>query len=105
MEVTIFPLKNFPLISSGDNLPKIITQQLQEITLFDNDIIVVAHTIVSKAESKIYDLNNINPSPFAKHIGMIQDKDPRKIEVILSDSAKAGMQVVNTGSMAIIGEE
>ncbi|MHA2307364.1 MAG: coenzyme F420-0:L-glutamate ligase [Candidatus Hodarchaeales archaeon] len=86
MVVTIFPLKNFPLINPGDDLPKIIVEKLREIDLLNNDIIVVAHTIVSKAENKVFDLNDIKPSSFAKHIGTIQDKDPRKIEVILKES-------------------
>ena len=88
MQVTVFSLKNFPLINPGDNLPKIITKRLQEIILLNNDIIVVAHTIVSKAENNIYDLNDIKPSSFAKHIGKVQDKDPRKIEVILNESSE-----------------
>lgn len=88
MQVTIFSLKNFPLINPGDNLPKIIAKNLQEIVLLNNDIIVVAHTIVSKAENKVHDLNDIKPSSFAKHIGEIQGKDPRKIEVILSESSE-----------------
>lgn len=88
MEVTVFSLKNFPLINPGDNLPKIIAKRLQKVNLLNNDIIVVAHTIVSKAENKVYDLNDIKPSSFAKHIGRVQEKDPRKIEVILNESSE-----------------
>ncbi len=88
MQVTVFSLKNFPLINPGDNLPKIIANRLQEIDLLNNDIIVVAHTIVSKAENNVYDLNDIKPSSFAKHIGRVQEKDPRKIEVILNESSE-----------------
>jgi len=84
--ITLFPLKKFPLINPGDDLPKIIVEELKRIEVVDDDIIVIAHTIVSKAENKVFYLHKINPSPLAQHIGEIQGKDPRKIEIILRES-------------------
>ncbi|MFW9777939.1 MAG: coenzyme F420-0:L-glutamate ligase [Candidatus Heimdallarchaeota archaeon] len=84
--VTIFPLHDFPLIRPGDNLEKILVSNLRDVNLRDDDIIVIAHTIVSIAEGKIFDLDQIEPSPLARHIGELQDKDPRKIEVILRET-------------------
>lgn len=86
MKLTIFSLQNFPIINPGDALDDILVEELRKIELFDGDIIVIAHTIVSKAENKVYDLRKIVPSPLAQHIGRIQDKDPRKVEVILRES-------------------
>lgn len=86
MDVTIFPLRDFPLINPGDDLSAILINELQKIDLIDGDIIVIAHTIVSKAENKIYNLRDITPSSFAQQIGELQDKDPRKVEVILQGS-------------------
>ncbi|MFX0126405.1 MAG: coenzyme F420-0:L-glutamate ligase [Candidatus Hodarchaeota archaeon] len=88
MVVTIFPLRDFPLINPGDDLESILVTELGKITLEDNDILIIAHTIISKAENKVYDLNEVNPSSFAKQIGEFQDKDPRKIEVILRESSE-----------------
>ncbi len=88
MKVTVFPLLNFPLINPGDVLEDIIVEKLQDIELFDNDIIVIAHTIVSKAENKVYNLPEVVPSHLAEHIGKLQDKDPRKIEVVLRESSQ-----------------
>ena len=79
-------MKDFPLINPGDPLADIIVDKLQEIGIKDRDIIVIAHTIVSKAENQIYDLDQIDPSPFAIQIGELQEKDPKKIEVILRES-------------------
>ena len=84
--IILFPLINFPLINPGDDLPKIITEELKRTELLEDDIIVIAHTIVSKAENKVYNLHEIQPSPLAQHIGEIQNKDPRKIEIILRES-------------------
>ncbi len=86
MKLTIFPLKDFPLIDPGDPLAEIIVNELRKVDIKDRDIIVIAHTIVSKAENQIYDLDQVVPSPFAIQIGELQGKDPRKIEVILRES-------------------
>ena len=81
-------MRNFPLINPGDSLAEIIVEELRKIDLQNRDIIVIAHTIVSKSENKVYDLNLITPSPFALQIGRMQGKDPRKIEVILRESSE-----------------
>lgn len=86
MRIMIFPLLNFPIINPRDDFNKILTEELKKISLKDNDIIVIAHTVISKAENKIFDLNEIEPSNLAINIGKIQNKDPRKIEVILRES-------------------
>lgn len=88
MKVTIFPLQDFPIIKPGDDLESILIDELRKIDMIDGDIIVIAHTIVSKAENKVFDLSKIEPSSFALHIGNLQDKDPRKIEVILNESSE-----------------
>lgn len=88
MKVTIFPLQDFPIINPGDDLEDILVTELRRINLENGDILIIAHTIVSKAENKIYNLNEVNPSPFAQYIGELQDKDPRKIEVILQESSE-----------------
>jgi coenzyme F420-0:L-glutamate ligase / coenzyme F420-1:gamma-L-glutamate ligase len=54
--------------------------------LADGDIIVVAQKIVSKAEGRLIDLESITPSEFALEIAERQNRDPRLIEVILSES-------------------
>ncbi len=65
---------------------EIIVSELKKINLKNHDIVVIAHTIVSKAENQVYNLDEITPSPLAIHIGTTQDKDPRRIEVILRES-------------------
>ncbi|UCE15146.1 MAG: coenzyme F420-0:L-glutamate ligase [Candidatus Heimdallarchaeota archaeon] len=100
MEVTIFPLRDFPLINPGDDLGAILIKELQKIDLIDGDIIVIAHTIVSKAENKVYNLREITPSSFAKQIGELQDKDPRKVEVVLRESR----EIIRMNERVLISE-
>jgi coenzyme F420-0:L-glutamate ligase/coenzyme F420-1:gamma-L-glutamate ligase len=88
LNISIFPLENFPLINPGDLMEEIIVRELKKIILRKDDIIVIAHTIVSKAENQVYNLDEITPSPLAIHIGTLQDKDPRRIEVILRESSE-----------------
>ncbi len=86
--IEIFPLKDFPLINPGDLLPEIIVRELRKVDLQDNDLLVVAHTVVSKAENRVFNLDQIKPSKFASQLAEYQEKDPHKIEVILRESSE-----------------
>ena len=88
LHISIFPLVDFPIINPKDNFNRILIEELKKTSLEENDVLVIAHTVISKAENKIYDLDEIEPSDLAVHIGKIQDKDPRKIEVILRESSE-----------------
>ncbi|MFX1333634.1 MAG: coenzyme F420-0:L-glutamate ligase [Promethearchaeota archaeon] len=100
MTITIFPLQGFPLINPGDNLEQILVSELQKIDLVDNDILVIAHTIISKAENRVYNLSEMIPSSFAQSIGIFQEKDPRKIEVILQES----QEIIRMNNRVLITE-
>jgi len=98
----ILPIYDFPIIKPKDDIAEIILsllnknvtvkdreglKQLRNPSLEVGDIIVICHTIVSKAENKIVSLKNIKPSQFAIKIAKKHPHhpDPRKIEVILRD--------------------
>jgi len=86
--LTISPLTNFPLIKKGDNIAESISSSLSNnnIALKDGDIIVIAQKIVSKAEGRIVDLKDVNPSKKARELASICEKDPCLIELILQES-------------------
>ncbi len=52
------------------------------------DVLVVAQKIVSKAEGRLVDLATIEPSARAVALAAEVDKDPRLVEVILSESVR-----------------
>jgi len=54
--------------------------------LHDKDIVVITHKIVSKSEGRVVDLTNIIPSFEARKIAEVQKKDPRMVELIISES-------------------
>ena len=63
-EIKIVGLKEIPIISKGDNIPKIIIDALKRngLSLEDGDIIVIAQTIISRSNGRTRNLNEIIPS-------------------------------------------
>ncbi|MEK9721862.1 MAG: coenzyme F420-0:L-glutamate ligase [Rhodospirillaceae bacterium] len=80
----------FPLVAPGDDLAALIVRALEESgeTLADGDVLVVAQKIVSKSENRYRLLEEIEPSDRAREIALITDKDPRLVELILSESSE-----------------
>ena len=58
----------------------------------DGDIVVVAQKAVSKAQGRYVDLATIKPSWHARELAVEVDKDPRLVEVILSESVRVVRQ-------------
>ena len=86
--LTLTPLPEIPLIQKGDNLAEIILKSCQNanLQLKDDDILVLAQKIVSKAEGHLVNLTDVKPSPRAYQLAEETDKDPRVVELILSES-------------------
>ena len=89
-EITIKVLKGFPEINKNASLADLISKNLKKnnIALKSGDVLCIAHKIVSKAEGRIVHLPDIEPSSKAIYYANILNKDPRKVEVILSESRK-----------------
>ena len=88
MSLTLTPLHHIPLIQPGDNLTALVLQALKEngLVLADQDILVYAQKIISKAEGRAVNLVSIKPSRRAVELGIQTDKDPRLVELILCES-------------------
>jgi coenzyme F420-0:L-glutamate ligase/coenzyme F420-1:gamma-L-glutamate ligase len=86
----LFALPNLPMVRAGDDLPALILAGLDRAgqTLRDRDVIVIAQKIVSKAEGRIVDLADVTPSPEAIALATSTGKDPRIVQVVLSESTK-----------------
>lgn len=81
-------LRDFPLVSQGDDLASLIFEALKNNNqeLRGSDVIVVAQKIVSKAEGRTVLLSSVTPSGRAIELGKAADKDPRLVELMLSES-------------------
>jgi coenzyme F420-0:L-glutamate ligase / coenzyme F420-1:gamma-L-glutamate ligase len=86
--LTLAPLSGIPLIRAGDDLANIVLHALGEnsIALEDNDILVFAQKIVSKAEGRAVNLVTVKPSPRATELAAETEKDSRLVELILRES-------------------
>lgn len=86
--LTLTSLSGIPFIRQGDNLADIVVRALQEnhISLTDNDILVFAQKIVSKAEGRTVNLAAVTPSTRAIEIAAQTEKDAHLVELILQES-------------------
>lgn len=89
-QLVLTALPKFPLISPGDDLVGLISSGLLRagIELVDGDVVVVAQKIVSKAEGRHVDLAQVEASQEAQELAREVDKDPRVVELVLSESSK-----------------
>ncbi len=83
-----------PLLTPGDDLGAIIIASIEKagLALDDGDIVVVAQKIVSKAEGRYVDLATVIPSSRANELAAQVEKDPRLVEVILSEAVRVVRQ-------------
>ena len=86
--IKIIAVENLPLIKDGDNLAELISNaaEKQGTPLVENDIIVVTHVVVSKAEGNIIDLDKVIPSERAKELALETNKEPALVVVILRET-------------------
>jgi coenzyme F420-0:L-glutamate ligase/coenzyme F420-1:gamma-L-glutamate ligase len=99
--LSLVAVPDVPLVRPGDDLGAIVIDAVERgaITLHDRDVLVVAQKIVSKAEGRYVDLAGVSPSPRARDLAAAVDRDPRLVEVILSESEevlghRAGVLIV-----------
>ena len=86
----IIPLQGLPLIGAGDDLIELMASGFGRsgVTPRAGDVLVVAQKIVSKAEGRLVDLATVEPSANALRLAAEVDKDPRLVEIILSESVR-----------------
>ena len=85
---SVTPIPGMPMVQTGDDLCALTVAALKDagVTLQDGDIICLAQKVVSKAEGQQIDLASITPSQRAIELAEETDKDPRLVELILSES-------------------
>ncbi len=86
----IFAIPGLPMVRAGDDLPSLIADaaEASDLTLLDGDVVVIAQKIVSKAEGRTVDLATVEPTPQAIALADEVGKDPRIVQVVLSESVR-----------------
>jgi len=102
MKLTLTPLPGLPAIQTGDDLASLIFEAMTRIdlSLENDDILVLAQKIVSKSEGRLVNLSAVPPSPAAYELAKRVDKDVRLLELILRESK----EVLRTRGEVIIVE-
>jgi coenzyme F420-0:L-glutamate ligase/coenzyme F420-1:gamma-L-glutamate ligase len=86
----LFAIPDLPMVQAGDDLAALILAGLDRAgqVLRDRDVVVIAQKVVSKSEGRTVDLADVVPSAQAISLAAEVGKDPRIVEVVLSESAK-----------------
>lgn len=100
--VEIIGIEELGEVQPGDSVGSLLVAACarSRFKLFDNDIVVIAQKIVSKAEGRVLRLDEISPSAQAKALSRELDKDASLVELILGESRR----VIRKGGRALIVE-
>jgi len=95
--IQLIALTGIGEVAGGSDLVQVLGEALErsDISLRTNDILVVAQKIVSKAEGRLVDLATVTPSGRAIDLAGITRKDPRVVELILSESVEVMRAIPN----------
>jgi coenzyme F420-0:L-glutamate ligase / coenzyme F420-1:gamma-L-glutamate ligase len=87
--IAIDALPGVPEVRPGDDLAAILAEAATRIGGFrPTDVLAIAHKIVSKAEGRVVALADVSPGPRARALAEDLGKDPRQVEVVLSEAAQ-----------------
>jgi len=102
--ISLTAVEGIPMVKAGDNLAALIAAGLDQtgIKLAAGDILVVCQKVVSKAEGRVVNFKDFEPSEFAKAYAKRWEKDPRAIEIVLRQTSRIvrndrGVLIVETG--------
>ena len=89
-------------VAAGDAIGRWISEACarEGIALSDDDVVVIAQKIVSKAEGQLVELARVRPSPRAQELAQQLDKEAALVEVILNESRG----IIRTGVRALVVE-
>jgi len=89
-QLTLTALPGVPIVVRGDDLSGLVAAGLARasLQLQTGDIVVLAQKIVSKSEGRTVALSSVTPSPRAIELSVVVQKDPRLVELILSESSE-----------------
>ena len=100
MRIEVYGVEGIPLVKPGTDLGEVIAGLVP--SLQDTDILVIASSVVSKAEGSLISMDDIKPSKRAQAIGTATGKDPRFVEAVLNESKEVLMDypfmLVETGT-------
>ena len=102
--ISLTAIEGIPMVKAGDDLAALIAAGLGHtgLRLEPGDILVVCQKVVSKAEGRVVDLKDFEPSEFARNYARRWEKDARAVEIVLRQTSRIvrndhGVLIVETG--------
>jgi coenzyme F420-0:L-glutamate ligase / coenzyme F420-1:gamma-L-glutamate ligase len=88
--IEVIPIPGVPEVRSGSDLGNLIFEGLRasDLSLKDDDVVVVKQKVVSKSEGQLVRLSDVVSGPRAKRLAKEQGKDERLVELILKESVR-----------------
>jgi coenzyme F420-0:L-glutamate ligase/coenzyme F420-1:gamma-L-glutamate ligase len=86
--LALYAVPGIPLASGGEDVGEIIVERCgaADFEILDRDVVVIAQKLVSKAEHRVYKLDDFDPSPEARTLADRTGRDPRMCEAYLQES-------------------
>jgi coenzyme F420-0:L-glutamate ligase / coenzyme F420-1:gamma-L-glutamate ligase len=83
-------LPGLPEVRPGDDLAALLAEAVARLDggVTPEDVLAVAHKVVSKAEGSVRALAGVAPAERARRLAQEHGKDPRLVQVILDESAE-----------------
>lgn len=88
--VCFFPISGIPVVQKGDDIGSEIYKAIKQsnFSFQENDIVVIAQKIISKAEGRAISLNSIVPSKEAQKLSRKSGKSAELCQVILKEAER-----------------
>jgi coenzyme F420-0:L-glutamate ligase / coenzyme F420-1:gamma-L-glutamate ligase len=89
-ELKLIALPGFPQVVRGDDLAAFTVAALERagVTLCADDVLVFAQKVISKAEGRLVNLAEVEPSERALELARTVQKDARLVELVLRESRR-----------------
>ena len=90
MKLEVLSLEGLPEVAPGDDLARLIIDGSHAVgvDLRGGDVLVVAQKIVSKAEGRLRNLAEVEPSAQARELAAKLGQDARLVQVVLDESVR-----------------
>lgn len=85
--ISLAPLPGLGEVRPGDDLAAALAAATPA-DLRDDDVLVVSHKVVSKAEGRVRALADVEPGERARELAAAHDKDPRLVQVVLDETSR-----------------
>jgi coenzyme F420-0:L-glutamate ligase/coenzyme F420-1:gamma-L-glutamate ligase len=79
-------LEGIPEVRAGDDPAQLIATALDHQPLSEQDVLVVAHKMISKAEGRTRRLSEVSVGDRAAELARQLEKDPRLVQVVLDET-------------------